>query len=480
MPEIKANNSDRLADFFASAISDCGHNYAPVYRKAVDSLFNFLERSDISFGDNPAAAVGDWLISLKISGMTYKSAVSYFDAISGLYSKAAKCGIVGEVDALKPVKERLKENDGTIWHNGLTDADVQRLKSLTKSVSPGENQAVDLIKLSYLNRCMPIQSVAMLKRDDATTGAADAESQAIIGNNQSPTRKYVFDLKQSRRTPRQLALELRRMIIALFDSRNIPFFDHVDSTLRSYWAYVALNCGIPSRYVRSAVGIVPPGLEIMQLSAAEDIPGGVYEEAFASVARAFVDNPRRWYVMRLRPRIKYADLTRRLDTLGSHTDAPELFYPCDEIMRRVGRRRIVENRPVIPDIVFFRSRATAISRLFAAIGDLAWCYTVSGRTGDSYAAISDSAFRLFQQTIGQFTPDYDVAPIGTIPLRENDRVVIVGGPYQGCEGRLLKTPQPPAGGTTVYRLQLYNDLGIEWTVCADSRQLRKAEAKTDS
>ena len=66
MPEIKANNSDSLADFFASAISDCSHNYAPVYRKAVDSLSNFLERSDISFGDNPAAAVGDWLISLSI------------------------------------------------------------------------------------------------------------------------------------------------------------------------------------------------------------------------------------------------------------------------------------------------------------------------------------------------------------------------------------------------------------------------------
>ena len=479
MPEIKANNSDCLADFFASTISDCGHNYAPVYRKAVDSLFNFLERSDISFGDNPAAAVGDWLISLKISGMTYKSAVSYFDAISGLYSKAAKCSIVDDVYALKTVKERLKENDGALWHNGLTDADVQRLKSLTKSVDAGENQTVDLIKLSLLNRCIPIQSVAMLKRD-SNLGSIDPEARAIVERNQSSTRKYIFDLKQSRCTLRQLSLELQRMISGLFFSRNIPFFDQVDSTLRSYWAYVALNSGIPSRYVRSAVGIVPPGLEIMQLSAAEDIPGDVYEEAFASVARAFVDNPRRWYVMRLRPRIKYADLTRRLDTLGSHTDAPELFYPCDEIMRRVGRRRIVESRPVIPDIVFFRSRSTAISRLFADIGDLAWCYTVSGRTGDSYAAISDSAFRLFQQTIGQFTPDYEVAPIGTIPLRENDRVVIVGGPYQGREGRLLNPGHPSDDGITVYRLQLYNDLGIEWTVCADSRQLRKAEAKSGS
>ena len=39
---------------------------------------------------------------------------------------------------------------------------------------------------------------------------------------------------------------------------------------------------------------------------------------------------------------------------------------------------------------------------------------------------------------------------------------------------------PSADGITVYRLQLYNDLGIEWTVCADSRQLRKAEAKSGS
>ena len=476
MPEIKANNSDSLADFFASAILDCGHNYAPVYRKAVDSLFNFLERSDISFGDNPAAAVGDWLISLKISGMTYKSAVSYSDAISGLYSKAAKCSIVGEVDALKPIKERLKENDGALWHDGLTDADVQRLKSLTKSVSPGENQAVDLIKLSFLNRCMPIQSVAMLKRD-SNLGSIDPEARAIVERNQSPTRKYVFDLKQSRRTPRQLSLELQRMISGLFFSRNIPFFDQVDSTLQSYWAYAALRSGVPARYVRAAVGNVPSGLPILAMCEPRDINDGAYDAEFDAVARAFVDNPRRWYVMRLRPRVRYSDLTRRLDNC---TDAPELFYPCDEIMRRVGHKRVVESRPVIPDIVFFRSRPTSIGRLFAAIGDIAWCYTVSGRTGDSYAAISDSAFRLFQQTIGQFTPDYDVAPIGTIPLRENDRVVIVGGPYQGREGRLLNPGRPSADGITVYRLQLYNDLGIEWTVCADSRQLRKAEAKSGS
>ena len=40
--------------------------------------------------------------------------------------------------------------------------------------------------------------------------------------------------------------------------------------------------------------------------------------------------------------------------------------------------------------------------------------------------------------------------------------------------------RPSDDGITVYRLQLYNDLGIEWTVCADPRQLRKAEAKSGS
>lgn len=470
-----------LLEYFRSEVESASSVPNSNYAKAVASLATYLGKLSSCIAPDVATNIIDWLISLRVKEYSLRTVLPYLNAISSLYNKAVDRSIVPADDIFKQLKATLKSEGFELWDSGITAKDAERMKKLTAAfalVEQSEDIALALITISLMNGAMPILEVARLQRADLSK--LESESAVIAKRFMASTRKYVFPLNQSSLTDRQMATTVANIVKSGLERNNIRTFGSPDDTLRSYWAYAAVRSGIQPHALRPILRDVPGGLKILSLCRNIDNCQTETNDIKEIVARAFVDNPRRWYVMRLRPRIKYADLTRRLDTLGSHADGPELFYPCDEIMRRVGRRRIVESRPVIPDIVFFRSRSTAISRLFAAIGDLAWCYTVSGRSGDSYAAISDSAFRLFQQTIGQFTPDYDVAPIGTIPLRENDRVVIVGGPYQGCEGRLLKTPQPAAGGTTVYRLQLYNDLGIEWTVCADSRQLRKAEAKSGS
>ena len=66
-------------------------------------------------------------------------------------------------------------------------------------------------------------------------------------------------------------------------------------------------------------------------------------------------------------------------------------------------------------------------------------YTVPGTGIRNYAAIPAVDFDIFQRTIGMFTNDCEVAPIGTLTPRPDERVVLVGGLFQGCDARFRNT-----------------------------------------
>ena len=163
--------------------------------------------------------------------------------------------------------------------------------------------------------------------------------------------------------------------------------------------------------------------------------------------------------MRLRPGIKFNRLTERLSEIDEQYFKPELFYPCNEIAKRIKKKIVYEEKPILPDIVFFKSRVTDIQPLFNKIWDLAWCYT----DGGTYASIPKKAMENFQRAIGMFTPDYEVGPVGTIPLRKGDKIVVVGGAMAGRQGEIIDETWDEQN--VIYRIMLWGDYqNIEWRV----------------
>ncbi len=200
--------------------------------------------------------------------------------------------------------------------------------------------------------------------------------------------------------------------------------------------------------------------------------------------------------MSLRPGVRFTQVCRRIQLLTESKNSPfrglggsqgldiQLFYPSEEITRAIGKKIVTRQRPFIHSVVFFRAKLTDIGRLFARIGDLAWCYRQTAQPGAPYAHITDAQFRLFQQTISRFTPDYEVAPIGELELKEGDRVEILGGPFTGQNATIVaKNPESrdseSAAGlsqgevnSTIYRLNILGENGIEWRINLDSRLLK--------
>lgn len=466
-----------LMAFFRSEADRKTQSSARTYHKALSSLSGYLSDSDqLACGDVVRVMEG-WLVGLSLKGLSPKTLMLYLDIVAGLYGAAVKAGIASESKVFKVLKDTLRAIGREEWERSVTSDDFDRLLNMAKTASHvgGElSVSTDLVLYSLLNGAVPVAEVAQLKRDDV---ADDAESRAIVERHVDRRRRYVFGLNQSGSTPRQVEHRLNQLVGRLFQLRNIAMGRSVDDTIEGYWAYAALRAGSSPRDVVAALGKVPSALPVLRVCG--DVPFDADRRLALSrdVAELLMVNPLRWYAMRLRPRVKFADIESRFEMLGNAVKKPRMFYPSEEIAKRIGKKLVYHKRPVIADVVFFNSRVTDIMPLFGKIGDLAWCYTTTGQPGAPYAAISRQAFERFQDAIGQFTPDYEVAPIGKLEPREGDKVVIVGGLLQGrsINVRNVTTANSrdeaasPGSGTTIYRFQFDSQNGFEWKVSVPSR-----------
>lgn len=433
-------------------------------------------------------ALSSYLLSLWLSGTALKTVILNLDILSSLYNRAVKAGIASSTDLFRTLKAWLKSLGDANWEGAISEEIFERALRLTKHAAycvSDDAIAVDMVLLSLINGCMPLSDIARLKRSDIER--LDSDSQAIcrrqLGNSR---RSYVFPLAQSDSTSRQIAIRQQQLIRALFRRTRLPLSDNVFDTIRSLWAYAALRLGLHPDIIIARLGCAPLGLPLLKLFTPPADTASVLTdtEPQAPILRApradtfindntslirnlFLNNPSRWYAMSLRPHVRYPELLLRLDVLKAILPPVELFYPVEEIARAIGKKIVYKERPFIRSVVFFRARLTDISRIFARIGDIAWCYRRSGRPGEPYAAIDPVQFALFQQTISRFTPDYEVAPIGELPFRKNDRVVILGGPFTGMQATFHSASKAEEG--VVYRLNIVGDNGIEWRINIDSR-----------
>lgn len=466
-----------LLDFFRTATEGERSATRVSYQKAVAAFGAYIQSRDSLAGEIvDTRLLEDWLVHMCLRKLTFKTASYYFDIVSGLYSAAVREGIAPATTAFSEVKSRVKALGAAAWTRNMSDDEFQRVIGVTRSAHSQKGDiatATDMMLFSLLNGCLKLAEVAKVKHSDLPAYASGSEE--IAGRHIDPRRRYVFDLQQSMRTPRQLDRYINDLELTLFRLRNLPLTGTVDDTLRAYWACAALRCGFSGSEIVSALGCVPAGLPVLAICSRVEPSAERLAAMREAVACQLLTNPLRWYAMRLRPGVRFEDVQKRFRIFSSEIAQPEMFYPCDEIVRRIGKRLVAERRPVIADVVFFRSRITDILPIFRHIGDLAWCYTSGGKSGGSYASITDYEFRVFQQAIGQFTPDFEVGPIGTLSLREGDRIVVVGGMMPGQTGDIARIVTDRSQNV-IYRIRFGSPNGMKWDFGVDARIARTAPA----
>lgn len=471
-----AERYSRALTLFASFL---GRFLSPVEAPSDADTADEAEEEDPSFvpvADIPCwrdSIVADWMVDLWLSGTPLKTAILYLDIISSLFGSAVKEGLCAPTKAFSRVKAALKSSGESLWSKGIDDEVFSRALLLTKSapcLKGATAVAADLLLYSLITGGTPVMEVAMLTRGGVSP---DPEAQAIATRRLDGSRRqYVFPLQQSEKSRRQVSLAVQRLLSDLFRSRGLPVADNVADTVESLWAYAALRCGASASEVVAIRGHVPAGIPVLALAESRDVSPARRTGIDSQVASVFLVNPLGWYAMSMRPGVRYSTLDSRIKAQQASLPPVTLFYPCEEISRIIKKKVVLRSRPFISAVVFFRTRPTDIVRIFSRIGDLAWCYTTTGRPGAPYARIARVQFERFQQTIARFTPDYEVADTGALPLRENDRVKVVGGIFSGKQGEFKNVAKEE--DNVVYRIQFVGDNGIDWRVSIDPRLIQPA------
>ncbi|MDE7159348.1 MAG: hypothetical protein K2O24_00685 [Muribaculaceae bacterium] len=431
------------------------------YNKAIRALREYIAAS--GEGETMERFLSGWMLDMYLRGLSAKSSALFFDIISGLYTSAVREGLAQSTDAFRRVKRLAGEL--TADSKSLSRGDCDAVTTLARSAAsrPGRSPrlAPDLLLLSLLEGGADPAKLLGLRRTDVERMGEAASS--IAERYSSTRRQYVFDLSPRPATETGLRKRANAILSPLLASAGVTSRIAPAALLAGVWAVAALRCGISPEDVLAVAPDARGALPLSGLFPPAAIDETRKRRLVETVTPMFASDTLRWYAMRLRPRVDYDDLSERLRFLKDDLPVPQLFYPSEEIARRTGKRLTFETRPVIRDVVFFRSRPADIHTLFSRIGDLAWCYTTTGRPGAPYAPISHRAFERFQAAVGTFTPEYEVAPLGTLVPRPGESVVMVGTLFQGQEASVdhvaLKEGEP-----AIYRLRFQSDNGIEWRV----------------
>ena len=249
--------------------------------------------------------------------------------------------------------------------------------------------------------------------------------------------------------------------------------ERLDDKSRLDFICQALRCGVKPDALKSLFRGEPLPIDLLDLCPSRELTEDEKKNIFNTVKRSLLGNELQWFAMRLRPGIRYEDLLRRFSQINKTIKMPELFYPCQEIAMRVGRRIVWKGRPFIPDVVFFRYKISEIYLLFNQIYDLAWCYRNPGEGYGTYAVIPSKSMEVFRKAIGILGPGYEVAPAGELELNPGDEVMIVTGDYADKYATVLKA-QPPSEKQEgiIYRVSLKDTSG-HWDIGIDARLLKK-------
>lgn len=481
MLDYKRHSNRELIRFFQSRLTELSPETSRKYARVISDLDIFLTGHHLQLSDISETLVTDWAYDLLRGGLAISTVVSHLNILNSLYNYAAKNDMAVATEAPRVVVRKLekqllklppllKEETFSECISLLREA-LKRTALATERVSSGEGEAgeegvcEDVLLFSVLNGAMPMKDVIMLKKSGAE-GASEA-SRRIVTQNSDPRRAFVFNLRQSFNTPKQLMVRVSEVLRRRYgrflssgsserslksgSAKGNEAFD-ADRLARAVWIACAVRGGATYSEAVTLIGASPRS------------------EAWIKTVNSLLTHEMpRWYAMHMRKGVSYTDLLKEIGE--SVRPVPELFYPSETIRKRVGGKIVISDKPFISSTLFFRTFPDRILPMFSRIGDKAWCYRISREAGAPYAVISGADMRRFQAVIGVFTPDTEVLPIGQLTPRPGEPVMVIKAGYGNRQGEIEEVIGE-GSGSMIFRVKLSTDQGYEWRLDLSPQQIQ--------
>lgn len=466
------------------------------FRWACDSLERFVnfrtdDKASLEFS---ASLIRDWCTWLIYQGYTKNTVLNYLKSVRLLHQELVADGLTTEL----PIFTLLHDTLQTLPDNAFGDKqNTDVLKKLRRLIA-SSLLVGDSVTLLGKNITLPTALLIF----SLLIGGCDFSALARFPKSRipdthplfnliserfaRPRNKYLFPLDQPYHTPKQLREKLRQLFQTLLSTADLSLSPYVDETPFDLWIRLAYEIGLAPSLIKACIG--DKAVKFPMLAVAEDsdpISEQERGEVRELVNDVLIDRTTHWYAFRFRRGTTIEKITDRIAAFHDEFVVSQLYYPCDEIAKRVGNHIIIKRQPIVAGLLFIKCRYLDVVGLIRNLGDLMWCYTQRDMATNSYSAhttrsvyavIPDWQMDVYRTTISNILPDTDLQPLGTIEPSPGDKIEIIGGDFLGRVGT-FEQPTPLRRGTsagrTLYRLIMPGGNGIEWVVDVPASSTRR-------
>lgn len=407
--------------------------------------------------------VSGWIAAMAISGLKPGSRRKYIGAINSLYRDWAI-----DNDAENPFEEAkripISEAEDSVDRVSENLRMVDRL--LKVSTTSSDFEAVALFLYLLYNPVASLRDIILLKFSDGIPSVPQIED-IIEAMRSMSRRRYVFPLDQGKKREGQIVRDTLHLLSTTLSAYGFDFGGEFSrDSIAALWIAAALKAGVSLVEIRAAIGSIPKEYAHLSMIQHGQLTEGERLRILSRVADQINDGASRWFVMRLRHGVTPDDISEAVEMLlpELHKEMA-LYYPTHTVVSLDKKgKRVKEEKPYLPGVLFFRLRKDKVATLFSCIGDMAWCDRWTNAPDSPYCAIPTYEMRAFQRHVGAFSPDIRMELVTRDePLAVNQTVRINGGGLMENRIGVIRSIRNN-NGTRTYTLALSEREFATWTV----------------
>lgn len=443
-------------DFVASAAAAPGAG--PMERRACHSFLRSMRRNGLQELSGPALRI--WAVDMLFSGLKPATAARYLGILHSKYKELTTADRTHDDSPFRPVIREITTIPETDTRR--VTQNFKKLPAILKISDKSDRFLTAGIFLYLLyDAGASVKDAVELKYKNFNTDCPQLR-EIVDGVGRTPQAEYAFPLKQGRKRLPQISKELISAVRRLLTDCGMKFggdFSREDIT--ALWIYAAWECGVGAREIRNMIPSVPAEYSFLNMLDPEELSERQRSEIICRAADFINSRTRRWFVMKLRAGSRPGDIKDRLAATSQPADIL-FYYPTRKVLKIKNQKRVSEEVPFLPDILFFKTYRDRVGQLLQTVGDLGWCFKVANTPGSPYSFIPDNEMKRFQRYVGQFTPDIEMRLVSAEPVAGvGEQVDITGGGlFDGQSGEVLRVRKE--NNLTVYSLRLSQSRYIRW------------------
>lgn len=361
----------------------------------------------------------------------------YLQYFRSLYNKAVKEHPLPKTNAFEEVRSTKQKavHDRNRTSESITF--LRKIVDLDLTDKPHFARIRDLFLFAVFTGGLSYEELCALKKTDLQSGYLQ-----LPGIRRQKLLPVLLQTIERHRTADVVSLfsigqdyaDYYKYVEAVFLMAGIHSISIDDDTALQFYLSIGQDLGIKATHLKSVVDRLPAGSSL-SLIEKELISQEKADEISERIVSAVKDYHSHWYSMRMFK--SEEEIEKDIQSDKSLKDI-ELYYPIEEITKRVGKRIEEVQSPVIKNILFFRTQEDTVKRLARMLYGRANIYKTRTSEKEGFAIIPDYEMYLFRMIVSNGAEEISFEEIDKEQFTAGRRVRILEGKFCGYEGKVVK------------------------------------------